>query len=71
MARRTATTWLRALKSILADLRKWKGDKITGTSLTGVSHGGYFTLLIAAREAAGQLDGLTFRPLCRRQSARD
>jgi len=49
-----------ALKSILADMRKWKGDKITGTSLTGVSHGGYFTLLIAAREAAGQLDGLTF-----------
>jgi ABC-type transporter lipoprotein component MlaA len=48
------------LKSILADMRKWKGDKITGTSLTGVSHGGYFTLLIAAREAAGQLDGLTF-----------
>jgi hypothetical protein len=41
-------------------MRQWKGDKITGTSLTGVSHGGYFTLLIAAREAAGQLDGLTF-----------
>jgi len=49
-----------ALKLILADMRQWKGDKITGTSLTGVSHGGYFTLLIAAREAAGQLSGLTF-----------
>ncbi len=49
-----------ALKLILADLRKWKGDEITETSLTGVSHGGYFTLLIAAREAAGQLGGLAF-----------
>ena len=48
------------LQLILADMRQWRGDKITGTSLTGVSHGGYFTLLIAAREAAGQLDGLTF-----------
>jgi phospholipid-binding lipoprotein MlaA len=49
-----------ALKLILSDARKWKGDKITETSLTGVSHGGYFTLMIAAREAAGNLDGLTF-----------
>lgn len=49
-----------ALKLILTDLRKWRGDKITGTSLTGVSHGAYFTLMIAAREAAGQLGGLTF-----------
>ena len=49
-----------ALKLILADVRKWQGDKITGTSLTGVSHGGYFTLMIAARETAGQLGGLTF-----------
>jgi hypothetical protein len=49
-----------ALKLILEDMRKWKGDKITGMSLTGVSHGGYFTLMIAAREAAGQLGGLTF-----------
>jgi phospholipid-binding lipoprotein MlaA len=49
-----------ALKLMLGDLRKWKGDQITGTSLTGVSHGAYFTLMIAAREAAGQLDGLTF-----------
>jgi hypothetical protein len=49
-----------ALKLILADMRQWKGDKITGTSLTGVSHGGYFTLMIAAREAAGSLGGLTF-----------
>jgi phospholipid-binding lipoprotein MlaA len=48
------------LKLILADVRKWQGDKITGTSLTGVSHGGYFTLMIAAREAAGKLGGLTF-----------
>jgi phospholipid-binding lipoprotein MlaA len=51
---------VRALKLILADVRQWQGDKITGTSLTGVSHGGYFTLMIAAREAAGQLGGLTF-----------
>jgi ABC-type transporter lipoprotein component MlaA len=48
------------LKVILADVKKWQGDKITGTSLTGVSHGGYFTLMIAAREAAGNLDGLSF-----------
>jgi len=49
-----------ALKLVLADLRKKQGDKITSTSLTGVSHGGYFTLMIAAREAAGKLDGLSF-----------
>ena len=49
-----------ALKLILADVRKRQGDKITGVSLTGVSHGAYFTLMIAAREAAGQLGGLTF-----------
>ena len=49
-----------ALKLILADMRQWKGDKITGTCLTGVSHGGYFTLMIAGREAAGQSGGLTF-----------
>ena len=49
-----------ALKLILNDVRQWKGDKITQTSLTGVSHGGYFTLMIAAREAAGKLDGLAF-----------
>ncbi len=49
-----------ALKVILTDMRHWKGDKITGTSLTGVSHGGYFTLMIAGREAAGKLGGLTF-----------
>jgi len=48
------------LKLILTDVRKWKGDKITETSLTGVSHGGYFTLMIAGREAEGKLDGLTF-----------
>jgi len=41
-------------------MRKWKGDKITGTCLTGVSHGGYFTLMIAAREVAGTVGGLTF-----------
>jgi len=49
-----------ALKLMLTDVRKWQGDKITGTSLTGISHGGYFTLMIAARESAGQLGGLTF-----------
>jgi ABC-type transporter lipoprotein component MlaA len=48
------------LKVVMADVKKWQGDKITGTSLTGVSHGGYFTLMIAAREAAGNLDGLSF-----------
>jgi pimeloyl-ACP methyl ester carboxylesterase len=51
---------INVLKLISADVRKWQGDKITGTSLTGVSHGGYFTLMIAAREAGGQLDGLSF-----------
>jgi phospholipid-binding lipoprotein MlaA len=49
-----------ALKLIVKDVRAWQGAKITGVSLTGVSHGGYFTLMIAAREAAGQLSGLTF-----------
>jgi phospholipid-binding lipoprotein MlaA len=49
-----------ALRLILADMRRWKGDKITGTCLTGVSHGGYFTLMIAGREAAGKLGGLSF-----------
>jgi ABC-type transporter lipoprotein component MlaA len=48
------------LKLIREDMRKWRGDKITGNYLTGVSHGGYFTLMIAEREAAGQLNGLTF-----------
>ena len=51
---------VRALKLVLEDVRKWKGGQITGTSLTGVSHGGYFTLMIAGREAAGQLGGLSF-----------
>lgn len=49
-----------ALELIMSDVRKWKGGLITGTSLTGVSHGGYFTLMIAAREAEGKLDGLSF-----------
>jgi phospholipid-binding lipoprotein MlaA len=49
-----------ALKSILSDVKKWKGNKITETSLTGVSHGAYFTLMIAARETAGKLNGLSF-----------
>jgi pimeloyl-ACP methyl ester carboxylesterase len=48
------------LKVVLADVKKWRGERITGTSLTGVSHGGYFTLMIAAREAEGKLDGLSF-----------
>ena len=48
------------LKLIRADLQQWKGNKITGNYLTGVSHGGYFTLMIAEREAAGQLGDLTF-----------
>ena len=51
---------LNALKLILGDVRKRQENKITGTSLTGVSHGAYFTLMIAAREAAGQLGGLSF-----------
>jgi len=49
-----------ALKLILADVHKRQGNEITGTSLTGVSHGAYFTLMIAAREVAGQLGGLSF-----------
>jgi hypothetical protein len=51
---------VRVLKLIREDLQKWKGDQITANYLTGVSHGGYFTLMIAEREAAGKLDGLTF-----------
>lgn len=48
------------LKLIRDDLKKWKGDKITKNYLTGVSHGGYFTLMIAEREAAGKLGDLSF-----------
>jgi hypothetical protein len=48
------------LKLILGDVRKWKGGRITQTYLTGVSDGAHFTLMIAARESAGQLGGLTF-----------
>jgi ABC-type transporter lipoprotein component MlaA len=48
------------LKLIRADMQKWQGDKITANCLSGVSHGAYFTLMIAAREAAGKLDGLAF-----------
>jgi phospholipid-binding lipoprotein MlaA len=48
------------LKLIRADLKKWQRAKITANYLTGVSHGGYFTLMIAEREAAGKLGGLTF-----------
>jgi ABC-type transporter lipoprotein component MlaA len=48
------------LKLIRADLQRWNRAKITGNDLTGVSHGGYFTLMIAEREAAGKLGGLTF-----------
>jgi ABC-type transporter lipoprotein component MlaA len=49
-----------ALRAILTDLRQWRGDLLTSTSLTGVSHGGYFTLMLAAREAEGKLVGLSF-----------
>jgi phospholipid-binding lipoprotein MlaA len=49
-----------ALKLIVSDLRNRHHHQITGISLTGVSHGGYLTLMIAAREAAGQLGGLSF-----------
>jgi phospholipid-binding lipoprotein MlaA len=49
-----------ALQAILHDLRQWKGKKITQTCLTGLSDGGFFTLMIAARETAGNLGGLTF-----------
>ena len=48
------------LKLIRADMQKWQGNKITGNYLSGVSHGGYFTLMIAGREAAGKLGDLTF-----------
>jgi phospholipid-binding lipoprotein MlaA len=49
-----------ALKLILSDMRRREGPKITETCLTGVSHGAYFTLMIAGREAAGKLPGLSF-----------
>jgi hypothetical protein len=48
------------LKLIRDNMRKRYGKKITGNHLSGVSHGGYLTLMIAAREAAGQLEGLAF-----------
>jgi len=49
-----------ALRLVLADLQRRDGKKITGVSLSGVSHGAYFTLMIAARDAAGELGGLKF-----------
>jgi ABC-type transporter lipoprotein component MlaA len=49
-----------ALKAVLGDLRARTGSQITRTCLSGVSHGGYFTLLIAAREAEGRLGALSF-----------
>jgi hypothetical protein len=48
------------LRLIRDDMQKRHGKKITGNHLSGVSHGGYLTLMIAAREAAGELDGLVF-----------
>jgi hypothetical protein len=51
---------LYALEAILADVSKWRGNKITGVSLTGVSHGAYLTLMIAEREVEGKLGSLTF-----------
>lgn len=48
------------LKLVLADVKKWRGDRITGVSLSGVSHGAYFTLMMAGREAEGKLGGLSF-----------
>ncbi len=48
------------LRLIQDDLKRWKGDKVTGFSLTGVSHGGYFTLMMAGREQRGELGGMTF-----------
>jgi len=49
-----------ALKAVMGDVQAWQKGKITRTCLTGVSHGGYFTLMIAAREASGRLSGFAF-----------
>ena len=48
------------LRLIRDDLRHWQGARITSLLLTGVSHGGYLTLRLAAREARGELGDLTF-----------
>ena len=48
------------LRLIRDDLRQWHGELITRICLTGVSHGGYLTLKLAAREARGELNGPSF-----------
>ncbi len=48
------------LRLIRDDMRQWHGERITRTCLTGISHGAYLTLKVAAREARGDLGGLAF-----------
>ncbi len=48
------------LRLIRDDLRQWHGKRIPSIMLTGISHGGYLTLKIAAGEARGELGGLAF-----------
>ena len=49
-----------ALRLIRDDMQKWQGAQIKKVLLTGTSHGAYLTLKIAAREAEGKLNGLSF-----------
>ena len=49
-----------ALKLIRKDFEKRHPNKATAHHLSGVSHGAYFTLMIAAREAAGQAGAHSF-----------
>jgi len=51
---------INALTLIIRDVRRWKGGEITSVSLSGVSHGAFLTLMIAAREATAGQDGLRF-----------
>lgn len=48
------------LRLIRDDLRHWQGERIQTTALSGVSHGAYLTLAIAARESRGELGDLSF-----------
>lgn len=50
----------RVLTLIQGDLKARYGERITANYLSGVSLGGYLTLLIAAREASGEWPGLHF-----------
>jgi ABC-type transporter lipoprotein component MlaA len=48
------------LRLVRDDLQCWHGERLQTSALTGVSHGAYLTLQIAARETRGELGDLAF-----------